>query len=119
MSGFNYKRLAVAAGLVVAASVASGGQPATACSAASVASSTNDNGGDVFERNDAKAVAISDTECHVAEDILRNVHDTLNQNFRHNLSDNFTDNVNRSFNHNNNDNVRHLFSGSEVEFSWR
>lgn len=118
---FTYKRLAAAAGLAVAATVISGGIgiagiPIGACSASSVASSTNDNWGEEFRLNDATARATAEGRCEVAEDILRNVHDVLNRNFADNISDNFSDDLNRSLEHNINGNIRHLFEGSAVLF---
>jgi hypothetical protein len=116
-----YKRLAAAAGLAVAVTVIAGGIgiasiPIGACSASSVASSTNDNWGEEFRLNDATARSDADAWCDVANDIARNVHDVLNRNITDNIADNIADNLNRSLEHNINGNIRHLFEGSAVLF---
>jgi hypothetical protein len=123
MSAFTYKRLAATVGLALGATVAWGsGTPLTAavpigaCSASSVASSTNDNWGEEFRLNDATARATADGYCDIANDIARNVRDVLNDNFADNIADNLADNLNRSLEHNINGNIRHLFEGSAVLF---
>lgn len=119
MSGFNCKRLAVTVGLAFGATMVWGsGAPVTAgaCSASSIASSTNDNRGEEFRLNDATARATADGYCEVANDIARNVNDVLNRNFVDNIADNLSDNLNRSLEHNINGNIRHLFEGSAVLF---
>lgn len=123
MSGFNCKRLAVTVGLAFGTTVAWGsGAPVTAtvpigaCSASSIASSTNDNRGEEFRLNDATARATADGYCEIANDIARNVNDVLNHNIVDNVADNLSDNLNRSVEHNINGNIRHLFEGSAVLF---
>jgi hypothetical protein len=131
--GISAKRLAVAVSLAVASAGASGGAahallngsitiPVTAavpigvCSAQSVATANNVNRGDEFERNDAKARAKSDSDCKVANNILRNVNDVLNENITDNITDNLSENLNRSLDHNLNKNIRDLFeNGSLIE----
>jgi hypothetical protein len=78
----------------------------TICSAQAVAVANNVNSGDEFERNDAKARADADSRCDVANNVLRNVTDALNQNFNDNLNENFSHDLNRSFRHNLNKNIR-------------
>jgi hypothetical protein len=134
MFGFARRR-AVAMGLAVAATVASAGAaqallddganfsvaiPVTAvvpigvCSAQSVATSNNVNRGGEFERNDAKSRSESESRCDVANNILRNVEDVLNDNNNGNLVGNLSHNNNDSGNHNLNNNIRDLFNGSAV-----
>jgi hypothetical protein len=137
MFGFSLKRLAMVMGLAVVSSGASGGAaqallnhganfdatvPVTAvvpvgvCSAQSVSTSNNVNRGGEFERNDAKSWSDSESDCAVANDILRNVEDALNENFVNNNNGNSSHNLNRALDHNNNGNIRDLFeNGSLIE----
>jgi hypothetical protein len=129
MLGFSVNRLAMVLGLAVASAGASVGAaqallndganfdatiPVTAvvtvgvCSAQSVATGNNVNHGRTFERNDAKSHSDSDSDCKVANDILRNVEDALNENFVNNNNRNFSDNANDNGNDNLNDNIRDI-----------
>jgi hypothetical protein len=78
----------------------------TICSAQAVAVANNVNSGDEFERNDAKAKADADSRCDVANNIMRNVTDALNENFNDNLNENFSEDLNHSFKRNLNKNIR-------------
>jgi hypothetical protein len=117
MLGRNRNHLAVIAGLALAAGAVTAGVapvPALGCSAAAVGTSTNDNAGHEFERNDATAHATAEAECDIANDVLRNVEDVLNENNNRNLVGNLSHNNNDSGNHNLNNNIRDLFNGSAV-----
>ena len=137
MFGISVKRLAMGISLAVASTGASGGVaqallddganfdvtiPVTAvvpigvCSAQSVATSNNVNRGGTFERNDAKSASDSESRCDVANDVLRNVEDALNENFTHNNNHNGSGNFNDSQSHNLNNNIRDILeNGSLVE----
>ena len=137
MFGFSVKRLAMTIGLAVASTGASGGAaqallnhganfdvtvPVTAvvpvgvCSAQSVSTSNNVNRGEEFDHNDAKSDSDSESDCAVANDVLRNVEDALNENNSHNINGNLSENLNRSLDHNNNGNIRDVLeNGSLIE----
>jgi hypothetical protein len=137
MKGFSAKRLAVVVSLAVASTGASVGAanallddalnftatiPVTAvvpvgvCSAQSVATSNNVNRGETFERNDAKSWSDSESNCEVANNVLRNVSDVANGNFNDNLNENFSHDLNDALTHNLNDNIRDILeNGSLIE----
>jgi hypothetical protein len=136
MFGYSVQRLAVVVGLAVASTGAYAGAaqalgndaanfdvtiPVTAvvpigvCSAQSVATGNNVNHGGTFERNDAKARSSSDSDCKVANDVLRNVENALNENFSGNLNDNNSNDLNHSLGHNLNGNIRDIGNGSLIE----
>jgi hypothetical protein len=89
--------------------------PIGVCSAQSVATSNNVNRGGEFERNDAKSWSDSESDCAVANDVLRNVEDALNENFVNNNNENFSHDLNDSQSHNLNNNIRDIANGSLLE----
>jgi hypothetical protein len=137
MFAISLKRLAMGIGLAVVSTGASGGAahallnnganfdvtvPVTAvvpigvCSAQSVSTSNNVNRGEEFHHNDARSNSDSESDCAVANDVLRNVEDALNENFVNNNNGNSSHNLNRSLDHNNNGNIRDILeNGALIE----
>jgi hypothetical protein len=90
--------------------------PVGVCSAQSVSTSNNVNRGEEFDHNDAQSSSDSESECAVANNVLRNVEHVLNDNNRDNLNGNISENLNRSLTDNNNDNIRDILeNGALVE----
>ena len=129
MSPFSLKRLVTGVTLAVASTAASGGAaqallnhganfsiaiPVTAvapigvCSSQSVGTSNNANHGEEFDHNDARSSSDSESDCKVANHVVENVHDVLNDNNSHNLNENFSNALNHALHHNNNDNLQDI-----------